>query len=335
MNTQVSNSFEQVRPVSRYAGWAVICMISLLMFTLPGQAQVTEGEPVSISLEEIDYPFPVAYRSFSILGRDVRMAYMDVSPQGEPNGETVVLLHGLNFFGYYWGGTAEALRSEGYRVIIPDQIGFGKSSKPIVPYSFQEHAHNTRELLRELGIRQAHIVGHSMGGMVATRFAFSYPEVSRSLVLVNMIGMRDFRLQRPFQPTQAIYESNLERDLEQIRSGIEAYFVEWDPEYEFFVRVHHGWTLSAEWPRLAMVRALNQQMVYSQPVAYEFAHVQVPAYILSGAEDGPNYPEMAREVLEKLPDGELHLFENVGHNPHLESPEPFRAELIRWLERVE
>ncbi|MGM0507033.1 MAG: alpha/beta fold hydrolase [Bacteroidota bacterium] len=315
--------------------WVALTLLLALWTgrTDPVHAQTAGGEPVSIAMEEIDYPFPVEYREFSILDHDVRMAYMDVTPRGDPNGETVVLLHGLNFFGYYWGETAGILRDEGYRVIIPDQIGFGKSSKPIVPYSFQEHAHNTRELLRELGIDRAHIVGHSMGGMLATRFAFSYPEVSQSLVLVNMIGMRDFRLQRPFQPTQAIYESNLERDLEQIRANIEGYFVEWDSEYEFFVRVHHGWTLSAEWPRLAMVRALNQQMVYSQPVAHEFAHVQVPTYILSGAEDGPNYPEMAREVLDKLPDGELHLFENVGHNPHLEAPDRFHPELLRWLNR--
>jgi len=100
-------------------------------------------------------------------GRDVRMAYMDVPPPGPSNGRTVVLLHGMNFGGFYFGGPIEALRKEGFRVIVPDQIGFGRSSKPIVPYNFHDMAANTRRLLEACGVTSAAIVGHSMGGMLA------------------------------------------------------------------------------------------------------------------------------------------------------------------------
>ena len=71
------------------------------------------------------------------------MAYMDVPPQGQPNGRTVVLFHGMNFAGFYWGGPIDALRKEGFRVVVPDQIGFGRSSKPIIPYNFHDMARNT------------------------------------------------------------------------------------------------------------------------------------------------------------------------------------------------
>ncbi len=75
------------------------------------------------------------------------MAYMDVTAKN-PNSKTVVLLHGKNFNGAYWKTTIEALTKEGYRVIVPDQIGFGKSSKPVgYQFTFQQLA-QIRVLLR-------------------------------------------------------------------------------------------------------------------------------------------------------------------------------------------
>src|SRR5579864_4199470 len=87
-------------------------------------------KPGSIDYEDVAYPYPVHFLPLTLYGQDVRMAYMDVPPAGQPNGHTVVLLHGNNFAGFYFGGPIEALRKEGFRVIVPDQIGFGRSSKP-------------------------------------------------------------------------------------------------------------------------------------------------------------------------------------------------------------
>ncbi len=307
-----------------------ICLILSKPSDLEAQAP-EDWKAMSINLEDVEYPYPVSYMNMNTMGKDVRMAYMDVPASGEANGRAVVLMHGLNFFGEYWTWTIEALRSEGFRVIVPDQIGFGRSSKPIMPYSFQKKVANTHQLLDKLGIDKAAIVGHSMGGMVATRFAFSYPESTTRLVLVNMIGKRDFRLVRPWQSTDEVYESELNRTYESIRQFVENYYVEWDPASEKYIRIHYGWTLSADWPRLAMVRALNRQMVYSQPVVYEFPHVQAQTLILSGREDGPDFADLARQTAEAIPDAELILLENVGHNPHLEASEQFHRELIRFL----
>ncbi len=307
---------------------------ALIFFMIPFQslAQAPDGwGPVSIGLEEIEYPHPVSYMNLSVQGKDVRMAYMDVPPEDPANGQAVVLMHGLNFFGEYWAGTIEALTRAGFRVIVPDQIGFGRSSKPIIAYSFQKKAGNTKKLLDELGVEEAAIVGHSMGGMLATRFAFSYPETTTHLVLVNMIGKHDFRLSRPWRSTDEIYESELNRSYEDIRRGQERYYVEWKQEYEKYIRIHYGWTLSPELPRLARVRALNRQMVYSQPVVYEFPYIQPKTLILSGKEDGPDFAALARQTAEAIPDAELLLFENVGHNPHFETPERFHSELIHFL----
>jgi len=317
------------------------CIVSLLLIglllrpeALAGQSMGTPPDdwgPLSINLEDVSYPHPVEYFEFTIMGKDVRMAYMDVPARAEPNGQTVVLFHGLNFFGEYWEETIDVLSEEGFRVVVPDQIGFGRSSKPIIPYSFQKKAANTHALLTDIGVDDAVILGHSMGGMLATRFAFSYPEFTSQLVLVNMIGKQDFRKLREWQSTEEIYESELNRTYEDIREQQENYYVNWDEEYEKYIRVHYGWQLSPEWHRLAKVRALNRQMVYSQPVVYEFPHIEVPALILSGEEDGPDFPENARNTCNAIPDCTLKLLENIGHNPHIEAPELFHSELLEFL----
>ena len=79
------------------------------------------------------YPYPVHFMPLTLQGEDLRLAYMDVAPVGASNGRTVVLLHGRNFPSSYWEPTIKALTEAGYRVIAPDQIGFGKSSNPLSP----------------------------------------------------------------------------------------------------------------------------------------------------------------------------------------------------------
>src|SRR5436190_11800310 len=92
----------------------------------PQVAAPTDIKPGSINSEDAPYPYPSHYFPLTILGNDLRMSYMDVAPSGPANGHTVVLLHGNNFGGFYFGGPAEVLRKEGFRVIIPDQIGYGR-----------------------------------------------------------------------------------------------------------------------------------------------------------------------------------------------------------------
>ena len=177
---------------------AVVCVVAVLMLATAlqpmmsqtrGAAQEalpkapTDVKPGSITYEEVPYPYPVKFLPLSMYGQDVRMAYMDIPPAGTPNGRTVVLLHGMNFGGFYFGGPIEVLHNAGFRVVVPDQIGFGRSSKPIIPYNFHDMAFNTRKLLQTLNITRAAIVGHSMGGMLCARFAATYPDVTERAVI--------------------------------------------------------------------------------------------------------------------------------------------------------
>jgi pimeloyl-ACP methyl ester carboxylesterase len=152
---------------------------------------------LGIGLEDIDYPYPVHFFDLTIDGQALRMAYMDVAPSGPSNGKAVVLLHGKSFSGDYWAPTIAKLSADGYRVVVPDQLGFGKSAKPDIRYSFDLLARNTKMLLDNLGVTRAAIVGHSFGGMLAVYFARDYPETTAVLALANPIGLWSRRGRQP------------------------------------------------------------------------------------------------------------------------------------------
>jgi pimeloyl-ACP methyl ester carboxylesterase len=127
-------------------------------------------------LEEYEYPYPVQFFSLSTDLQPLKMAYMDVRPNNGSNGKTVVLFHGKAFGCYYFHNVIDALAGSGYRVVAPDQIGWGKSPKPDIHYSFQALAANTAALLDHLGVGKVCVLGHSTGGMTATRFTLMHPD---------------------------------------------------------------------------------------------------------------------------------------------------------------
>ena len=154
--------------------------LNLLLFLLSTISLIAQNKAVALdqNLNNYEYPFPVDFIELTVQNQKLSMAYMDVKPNNY-NGKNILLLHGKNFNGAYWKTTIEALTSKGFRVIIPDQIGFGKSTKPEhFQYSFQQLALNTKAILDNLKITKTSVLGHSMGGMLATRFSLMFPEIT-------------------------------------------------------------------------------------------------------------------------------------------------------------
>jgi pimeloyl-ACP methyl ester carboxylesterase len=307
-------------------------------------------EPLGIGMEGYPYPFPVHLLPLTVEGQDLRLAYMDVAPTGAPNGRAVLLLHGKNFFGAYWEGTIRALAQAGFRVVVPDQLGFGKSSKPDLHYSFELLASTTRRLLEALGVERVVVVGHSMGGMLAVRFALMYPEVASRLVLENPIGLEDYREKVPWQPLEQQVRAALGQTEEGLRRFIGSYFVTWQPEYQPFVSVPYRWTLSPEYPRLALASALTYQMIYTQPVVHDLPRLRLPTLLVIGQSDRTfvgrgsvpkevaatlgRYPELGRRAAAAIPGAQLVELPDCGHIPHLEAAPRFRQALLEFLLRA-
>lgn len=308
----------------------------------PAVPTPTDVKPISITCDECPYPYPSKYLNLTTYGQDVRMAYMDVSAQGTPNGHTVVLLHGNNFAGFYFGNIAEALRKEGFRVIIPDQMGYGRSSKPIIPYSFNDFARNTAAVLKSLNIQRAMIVGHSMGGMLAARFATQFPAMTERLVIYNPIGVSDSRFDRPAPSVDDGYKQTLGATYQSIRASLMRYVAHnpsaWNDTFETYAKIRYGWTLSADWPRLAMVQTLIGSVNYADPVVYDWPHIQAPTLVFGGADDflagtPANFQARMKYIADTIPGGKarLHLLPGLGHVPHLEAPEKTLPPLVAFL----
>jgi pimeloyl-ACP methyl ester carboxylesterase len=291
--------------------------------------------PTAIDYSNVPYPHPVHYLPVQMMGETHRMAYMDVAPVGPPNGQTAVIFHGMNFFAAAYEPTIAALTRAGFRVLAVDRLGFGRSSKPLITYNLHMAARDTKALLDTLGIPRAAIVGHSMGGMVATRFASTYPDATSHVVMVNQIGLTDTRPGRAWTDPEEAYRSVLTGTTYQsVLNGHRRYYVKgWKPEYLHWVKVQYGLTLGGDWPRMARVRAAQQAILYEDPVVYEWQHIKTKALVIGGAEDRlvADFPAAARHVAEELQNAELLLFPGVGHSPHFEAPEEFHRELIRFL----
>jgi pimeloyl-ACP methyl ester carboxylesterase len=308
----------------------------------PTAPNPTDVKPGSITCEDVPYPYPSSYLPITLYGQDLRIAYMDVPPSGTPNGHTVVLLHGNNFAGFYFGGPIDALRKEGFRVVVPDQIGYGRSSKPIMPYTFDDMARNTHVILAHLGVPKAMIVGHSMGGMLATRFATQFPDAVERLVLYNPIGLVDGRFNRPAGNTEETYKRTLASNYQTVKASLMRYVAHnpnaWNAQFENYAKIRYSWTLSADWPRLAMIQTLIGDMLYREQVVDDWAHISAPTLAFGGAEDtlpgsSKVFQERMKYIVDTIPNGNgrLLLLPGLGHVPHMEAPEKTYPPLLAFL----
>ncbi|MCD9028277.1 alpha/beta hydrolase [Luteimonas sp. BDR2-5] len=305
------------------------------------------------TLSAFEYPHPRRQHAFQSQGQALSMAYMDVRPDAaRDNGRTAVLLHGKNFCGATWEATIAVLVDAGWRVVAPDQVGFCASTKPHgYQFSFAQLADNTHGLLAALGVRQATLIGHSMGGMLATRYALMYPDAVSQLVLVNPIGLEDWQAEGvPYATIDQLAEGERGTTFDSIKAYQTKFYYNgrWAPAYDRWVMMLAGMYAGPDREIVAWNQAQTSDMVFTQPVVHEFPRLRVPTLLLIGGKDrtapGANrapeaiaqrlgdYPVLGRRAAETIPGANLVEFPALGHSPQVEAPEAFHAALLRGLE---
>jgi len=328
----------------------------LLLAALAATGQDRGAQPAAQRRAALDpeltnyqYPHPVGFHEFDTQGQRLRMAYMDIAAP-RPNGRAVVLMHGKNFSGAYWAPTIKALSEAGYRVIAPDQIGFGKSSKPAsYQFSFQALASNTRSLLDSLRVDRFALVGHSMGGMLAARMALMYPERVERLALVNPIGLEDWKLVAPYRTVEENFAQELRATPESIKEyqRVNYFGGEWRPEYDALTEILAGWTRHPDYRRVAWNAALTSDMVFTQPVLYEFERLKAPTLLIIGQRDRTaigkervpkevaatmgDYPALGKAAARRIPGARLVEIAEAGHVPQVEAPARYFRALLDFL----
>ena len=333
---------------------AVAASAALLALSLvPAQATdrepgIAQREPYGIGLEGFAYPYPVNLLPLVNDGETLRMAYMDIAP-AQPNGRVVVLLHGRNFPSSYWAPEIKVLSDAGYRVVVPDQIGFGKSSKPSGELHLDNLARNTMMLLDHFGIAKTDIVAHSMGGMVAVRIARAYPDRVSHLLLAAPIGLEDYRMYVPPTPTEKIIDNEDKLTADGYRKQLENnYSPKIAPEaITPFIKARFNIKGAADYQRWLRAFVSSGQMIYREPVVHEIPLIMAPTLFIMGADDHnapgrPNAPEalrpkmgqnadLAKALAAKMPQGHAEVIENAGHLVFLDAPDKFNALMLPFL----
>src|SRR3954463_3642570 len=327
---------------------ALSVALLLLPSLLASAAEAPAREPYGIGLEGFAYPYPVSLLPLVSDGELLRMAYMDVAP-AQPNGRTVVLLHGRNFPSSYWAPVIRTLNEAGYRVVVPDQVGFGKSSKPSADLHFDTLARNTVALLDHLQIAKADIVAHSLGGMLGVRIARAYPDRVGHLLLAAPIGLEDYRLYVPPTPTEKILDNEDKLTADGYRKQLETnYSLKLPPDQVTpFIDARFNIKGSSEYPRWLRAFVNSAQMIYREPVAHEIPLLTLPVLFVMGADDHnapgrPSAPEalrakmgqnadLAQAFAAKMANAKAEVIPDTGHLVFLEARQKFDELMLAFL----
>lgn len=288
------------------------------------------------NLTNFKYPYPVKFLTTNAQGQKLKMAYMDIQLKN-PSKSIVVLLHGKNFAGFYFEPIIKELLKKGHRVIVPDQVGFGKSTKPVgFQFSFHQLAVLTHEMLNRLNTNKVTLVGHSMGGMLATRYALLYPDEVKKLILVNPIGLEDYKTLTHYKSIDELYKMELASNENRIRDYQKTFYYDgqWNNQYEALIHPALGWLNGPDYPIIARIAAQTTEMLYTQPVVYEFKNLKMKTVLINGdrdktapgkpwalpgkAEQMGNYPELGKQVSKIIPQGRLIELKGLGHVPFIE-----------------
>ena len=316
--------------------FAIFVLCSLSLADLAKSSKLT----FDAELSNFNYPFNVKSFNLHSQNQSLKMRYMDVGDK--KSSKVIVLLHGKNFAGFYWEKIAKELMTRGYRVIIPDQIGFGKSSKPHnYAFSFSQLALNTQSLLEHLGIKKYSVVGHSMGGMLAVNISYLYGDKVDKLILINPIGLEPYLDYVKFKDSDFFFKKELAKTVEKIRNYQKKNYYDgkWNDAYEKLLTPFKGWLNGNEWKYVAWNNALTYAPIFSEDIVSKFPKIKNETHLIIGTRDrtGPGrfwkkegvkyklgqYQYLGKQAHRKIKNSKLYELKGLGHMPHFEDYKRF------------
>jgi pimeloyl-ACP methyl ester carboxylesterase len=297
-----------------------LAMLSLVGATLAAPAIARANAPI-FAIEQSAWP---AMKKEVRLANGITLAYVEL---GNPDGPPLLLLHGYTDSSRTWSLVAPFLGK--YRLLMPDQRGHGASDAPECCYSSAQYAFDAKLFMDSMGVKRAHVVGHSMGSMVAIAMAADYPDRVASIGLIGSTALAPVKrgdwlydnvdgLKWPLDP-----QTQFMRDWHPANqpTPVDAVFAE-AVRAEYMSIPRHVW------------RGVMRELA-SVPVARHAADIKVPVLVLSGGKDPIFTAEHHAALLKAFPGAEAHVFPELGHNPNWERPADIALRIAQFLERVE
>lgn len=266
-----------------------------------------------------------------------RMRYWASTPQ---QGVPIVLIHGYGALIEHWRRVMPLIAQE-HTVYALDLYGFGYSTRPRVPPTRQMWSRQVATLLEHVQSDAAVVVGHSMGGIVATQFARDYPQLTRGLVLVNSAGLQS--TQEPSAFDRAFFRLVQSNGVGEILAGIFAN--PWGVRQGLLSAYHRKELVTPE-----LIETFSAPLRQPDGIQYYLATTRAlmnlsldikpgdlpgPTLLLWGEKDRSIPPAAAQFFKQHLvPHADMHVITNSGHCPFDEAAEDFCAALLPWVNRL-
>jgi pimeloyl-ACP methyl ester carboxylesterase/membrane protein DedA with SNARE-associated domain len=298
-------------PARRKRAWLVRALVAwMLLLAASHVVRRLPGAERALGPDERAATLPVHDGERTLAAR-TRLVYRDVPGRGA--GLPLVLLHGSPGSQHDFDGLLQALGGE-RRAILPDLPGFGSSRDPVPDYSVRAHAAYVADLLAELGVERAHVLGFSMGGGVALELSDLAHEQVASLTLLSAIGVQEFEL---------FGEYHLNHALHGLALGTLWSLSELLPHFGLLDR-----------SLISVAFARNFYDTDQRPLRARLLALESPLLVLHGAEDPLVPVAAAHEHRRLVPQSELVLFAE-SHFALFTAPEVVARELAPFLARVE
>jgi 2-hydroxy-6-oxonona-2,4-dienedioate hydrolase len=241
------------------------------------------------------------------------------------SGPVVILLHGLGGSAANWAPTIAPLAQK-YRVIVPDQIGFGKSDKPMLNYRVSTLVDFLDGFYKQVGVQKASLVGNSLGGFTAAAFAIAHPEKVDKLVLVDAAGLAvtgDLD-PRVLNGLNASTRQQVRDLLSLVFYNKEQFSSDIAIDTFFASRVTAG-------DQYTIQRFIDSIAHGEDMLDGKLGAIKHPTLIIWGREDGLTQLAMGQRFNKEIAGSHLFVIEKCGHVPQLEKAAEFNAGLLKFL----
>lgn len=241
------------------------------------------------------------------------------------SGPVVVLLHGLGGNSTNWAFNTPALAQK-FRVVVPDQVGFGGSDKPLINYHVGTYVDFLDKFLSELKVERATLVGHSMGGWVAALYALKYPGRVERLVLVDAAG---FAPPKEFD-IDALAGLNPSTRAEMKRlAGLVFYNPALKSDAAVDALLAQRMSAGDGYTIQRLAESVHRS---DDTLDGKLGAIKQPVLLVWGREDGLTPAAREGERFKReLPSAQMIVFEQCGHFPQVEKAAEFNAAVLKFL----
>jgi pimeloyl-ACP methyl ester carboxylesterase len=231
-------------------------------------------------------------------------------------GPPVLLIMGLSFTHEMWFRVVPWL-AESYRIILFDNRGMGRSDVPRGPYRISTMAHDAAAVLDAAGVTAAHIIGASMGGMIAQELALRYPRRILSLLLgcTSYGGLLARWPDFSRRPRNLPLTANARAEREAVLAPL--LYADSTPHERIMedirIRCQCNWSYKGFWSQLAGILMWNSYL--------RLPRIQAPTLVVHGAEDRLIPPQNGRVIASRIRQARFELIKNAGHILTTDQPE--------------